>query len=104
VDAAFEIFDSLQGRGMRPSSRTYNALMGACVRGGQWARAFEVYSTMQLRGAPVGVTTYNRLMQACEAGRDLRKAIAVMVDMRMAGVLPGCAPRPAAPPPRCARG
>ena len=57
VDAAFEIFDSLQGRGMRPSSRTYNALMGACVRGGQWARAFEVYSTMQLRGAPVGVTT-----------------------------------------------
>jgi pentatricopeptide repeat protein len=39
-------------------------------------------------------------MQACEAGRDLRKAIGVMVDMRMAGVLPGCAPRPAAPPPR----
>lgn len=40
---AFEIFEDLKEQGVRPSMRTYNSLMGACVNAGQWSRAFEVH-------------------------------------------------------------
>jgi pentatricopeptide repeat domain-containing protein 1 len=61
---------------MRPTARSYNALLSACERAGQPDRALEVFANMQrarrsgdMQLQPTAVT-YNTLLSACgKAGR-----------------------------------
>jgi pentatricopeptide repeat protein len=62
---------------MRPTARSYNALLSACERAGQPDRALEVFANMlrarrngDLQLQPTAVT-YNTLLSACgKAGRS----------------------------------
>ena len=53
---------------MKPDVYSYNALISACEKGGQWERAVEVFEEMKAAGVKPDVITYSALITACEKG------------------------------------
>jgi pentatricopeptide repeat domain-containing protein 1 len=53
---------------VKPDVYSYNALISACEKGGQWERAVEVFEEMKAAGVKPDVITYSALITACEKG------------------------------------
>lgn len=56
-------------RGLRPNRVTYSALINACGRAGQLARAFQTLDDMVSSGIEPNVVTWTTLIDACGKGK-----------------------------------
>jgi pentatricopeptide repeat domain-containing protein 1 len=56
---------------------TFNALISACEKGGQWQEALAVLEFMRRCGSKPDTVTYNSLISACEKGSQWAVAIKV---------------------------
>ncbi|KAK3262832.1 hypothetical protein CYMTET_28338, partial [Cymbomonas tetramitiformis] len=74
--------------GVEPNVITYNSLISACEKGGQWEKALEVFAGMKKAGVEPNVITYSSLISACEKGGQWEKALEVFAGMKKAGVEP----------------
>jgi pentatricopeptide repeat domain-containing protein 1 len=74
--------------GVRPDVITYNALISAYEKGGQWERARAAFEEMVAAGVQPNIITYNALISAYEQGRQWERARAAFEEMVAAGVQP----------------
>lgn len=59
----------MRARGLRPNRVTYSALINACGRAGQLARAFQTLDEMVSAGIEPNVITWTTLIDACGKGK-----------------------------------
>lgn len=77
VERAFEVYETMQERGIEPTAVTYNSLINACIQARDVEQAFEVYETMQERGIEPDAVTYTSLINACIQARGVKQAFEV---------------------------
>lgn len=92
VQIAFEIYDEMIGKSLRPNCECFTTLITLCGRTNMIDRAFKIHEHMITIGIEPSVITYNALLTACRcsAGRDAGEAaLQVFQEMRET---PGCTP------------
>jgi pentatricopeptide repeat protein len=90
VDAAFRLVREMRSErvGLSPSRRTWTAVLTACARAGDAARADEAFERMRAMGIAPDRRAWTALIKAHAAGGDLRSAADAYWRMRDAGVVP----------------
>ena len=78
----------MEAAGFRPTTGTFNALIGACGNAGDLDKLIVVRAEMEAAGVRPTVGTFNALIQACGSAGDLGKAIEAIAEMEAAGVRP----------------
>lgn len=68
MDEAFSLLKDMRARGLVPNRVTYSALINACGRAGQLARAFQTLDEMCSAGIEPNVVTWTTLIDACGKG------------------------------------
>lgn len=71
-----------------PNVLTYNALISACVTGGQVRKARELFRAMKPQGVLPDVMTYTLLISACEKVKQPLRALKILETMKQQGVMP----------------
>ncbi|KAK3270467.1 hypothetical protein CYMTET_21138 [Cymbomonas tetramitiformis] len=77
--------------GSEDSVSTFNSLIKACGKGGQWEKALEVFAGMKEAGVKPNGITYGRLtrlISVCTLDGQWEKALEVFAGMKEAGVEP----------------
>ncbi len=65
-----QMFEDMVKRKIRPNRRTYNTLMEACQKAGDYDRAFQFFEELKKEGLTPDVTTYNVLITMCRDRLD----------------------------------
>lgn len=69
MDEAFALLEEMRARGLVPNGIIYSALINACGRAGQLARAFQTLDEMYRTGIEPNVVTWTTLIDACGKGK-----------------------------------
>jgi pentatricopeptide repeat protein len=79
-----------QTHGITPSRYTYNAVLNALCKGGQWRQALDMLAEMTLRGGSVtpDVVTYCTVMNCCSRNGQGSRVLGLWRQMIAAGVKP----------------
>ena len=90
TEAAFRLVREMRSKrvGLSPSRRTWTAVLTACARAGDAARADEAFERMRAMGIAPDRRAWTALIKAHAAGGDLRSAADAYWRMRDAGVVP----------------
>jgi pentatricopeptide repeat protein len=75
--------------GCQPNVVTYNALMSALVKNGEWNQTLVLFQ--KLRNTPglvADTISYSVAISACSKGSKWQKAVELLSDMEAAGVKP----------------
>lgn len=72
MDEAFSLLQEMREQGLAPNRVTYSALINACGRAGQLARAFQTLDEMCKTGIEPNVVTWTTLIDACGKGKVSR--------------------------------
>jgi pentatricopeptide repeat protein len=74
ADAPYELilqtFEDMVKRKLKPNRRTFNTLMKACQKIGDYDRAFQFFEELKREGLAPDVSTYNILIVACRDRLD----------------------------------
>eukprot|EP00435_Cladocopium_sp_Y103_P073603 s16_g44.t1 len=71
-----------QGALVSPDLITYNAVVSACEKGGQWALALSIFNQMELGGSELpNCVTYQGLLSACERESQWEVGLQVLDHM-----------------------
>ncbi|MQL83863.1 hypothetical protein Taro_016366 [Colocasia esculenta] len=88
IGSLWELHADMLGRGLEPSSVTYNTLINACRWQGDPSRALQLLDEMVGKGLEPTVVTYTTVVCGlCEEGR-IPEAMDLFRNMRRSGVLP----------------
>lgn len=71
-----------------PDIVTYNTVMSACGRAGEWRLTLEVMQAARERGLLPNQVTYNTAISACGKGGQADMALSLLEDMPRAGLTP----------------
>lgn len=71
MDEAFSLLQEMRAQGLVPNGIIYSALINACGRAGQLARAFQTLDEMYRAGIEPNVVTWTTLIDACGKGKVL---------------------------------
>jgi pentatricopeptide repeat protein len=79
-----------QKHGVKPSRYTYNAVLNALCKGGQWRQALDILAEMTLRGGSItpDVVTYCTVMNCCSRNGQGERVLGLWKQMIAAGVQP----------------
>ena len=90
TDAAFRLVREMRSArvGLKPSLRTWTAVLTACARAGDATRADEAFERARATGVTPDRRAWTALIKAHAAGGDLRSAADAYWRMRDAGVTP----------------
>ena len=90
VDAACRLLAEMRSAGshLRPSVRSWTAVLSACAAAGDAARATEMFERMRASKTRADVRAWTALMNAHAARGDLSATAATYWRMREAGVMP----------------
>lgn len=80
-ELALDVYEQLVAEGCAPNLVTYNIMIDAYARTGQWARAVEVLDSIARQGLIPEARTYNSIISAC--GKASQPAAAAQVYERM---------------------
>ena len=83
-----ELFNEMNGRGIKPDVVTCNQLITVYGKLGRPALALKMLETMEKRGLKPNKITYNSAISACEKGGKWEQALALLDQMREKGVTP----------------
>ncbi|KAH7557229.1 hypothetical protein JRO89_XS11G0079600 [Xanthoceras sorbifolium] len=72
----------------KPDAETYNALINAHGRSGQWRWAMNIFDDMLHAAIPPSRSTYNNLINACGSSGNWREALKVCKKMTENGIGP----------------
>lgn len=73
----------------KPDIQTFNTVISACGRAGEWELALEVMSqAKERRGLRLTRVTYNAAIAACGKGGRVERAVELLGEMRNAGLVP----------------
>ena len=85
-DAPYEVllktYEDMLKRKVSPNRRTYNSLMLACQKMGDYERAFQLFEELKRDGLTPDVTTYNLLFVMCRDRLDFVLGIGVHSNLR----------------------
>lgn len=84
---ASEAFEQLKELAI-PDTITYNTMIDACGRGGDWKRAVELLKEMEVVGLPPDVVSYTSTMDGCGKAGRLDVALEILDQMRSKGIQP----------------
>ena len=78
----------MQAAGVKPNVVTYNSLISAYDKGGQWQKAEEAFEQMKAAGVTPDIKTYNPLLSVLWECGQQAKAIELFEEASKAGVYP----------------
>lgn len=76
------------GRVAEPDIQTFNTVMSACGRAGQWRLALEVMQAIRDRGLCPDRVTYNTAISACAKGGQTDAALELLLEMSQTEISP----------------
>ncbi|KAK6149140.1 hypothetical protein DH2020_016665 [Rehmannia glutinosa] len=88
IDQARALFFEMQKWRCKPDVETYNALINAHGRAGQWRWGVNIMEDMLRAAIPPSRSTYNNLINACGSSGNWREALKVCKKMTDNGVGP----------------
>ncbi|GFP92215.1 pentatricopeptide repeat-containing protein at2g41720 [Phtheirospermum japonicum] len=88
IDQARGLFFEMQKWRCKPDVETYNALINAHGRAGQWRWGVNIMNDMLRAAIPPSRTTYNNLINACGSSGNWREALKLSKQMTDNGVGP----------------
>ncbi|GER25863.1 pentatricopeptide repeat-containing family protein [Striga asiatica] len=88
IDQARGLFFEMQKWRCKPDVETYNALIHAHGRAGQWRWGVNIMEDMLRAAVPPSRTTYNNLINACGSSGNWKEALRVVKKMTDNGIGP----------------
>ena len=88
---AVGLFDTMSDAGVEPNPFSVSAVVSACEKGGQPARALEIFE--QARAGDrfeSNVVVFNAALAACSRGGEWRRALDLLAEMQRQGLSPNC--------------
>ena len=95
---AFDVFDDMKARGIKPGRQTYSDALVACMNGVQWDRALDIFDEMKANGMELDSFIYNATIWACAsrstplssnaAGMPWHRAFDLFDEMKVYGIGP----------------
>jgi len=85
---AMSLLYEMRSHGLKPSVKTFNAVMKACEAGGHSRRAPAVLNLMHQEGIRLNMASFAIAIDACEKGADWECALSLMNQMREARLSP----------------
>lgn len=82
------LLDKMEAKGLKPSSREWNAVLIACSKASETTAAVEIFKKMIERGEKPTVVSYGALLSTLEKGKLYDEAVRVWEHMRKIGVEP----------------
>ena len=81
IEQAFQEFESMKEKKLRPDVVTYSTLIGACGKTKNLNKAFELWKEMKGASIFPNVYTYTALIDACGKTQQLDKAFTLLQEM-----------------------
>ena len=76
-----------EGRPM-PNVITYNAVMSALMKNGEWNQTLQVFKRLRTSGLSPDTRSYSVAISACSKGQKWQKAVELLSEMESVGVKP----------------
>lgn len=91
-DDAIALLPQMRARAVKPTVRTYNAIIASCVRAGGLEKARQLFSEMEIDGVSPDVVSWNIIMdwhaRQKKGAARLAGATQAFADMKASGVQP----------------
>ena len=81
-------FNLMREAGLTPNTVSFNVLISACERGGEWERALDCYDSLKLAGLSPDLITFNTLISVCAKGGQWAAAEECFKRMLQEGLAP----------------
>lgn len=86
VDVATSVLNRMRAAGVSVGVMTYNALLNACAREGDWRTSLAMLEEMDHQSVAPNVVSYTLAMEACGRGGQWQAALEVLNEMTVRGV------------------
>jgi pentatricopeptide repeat protein len=90
-DQALEILTRISDAGIMPDAISFNAVMSAYEKTGQWGEALRIMDKMQQCGVKPTVVTYTTAINACAKAQQWELSVKLLDETKAAGISPNSA-------------